>query len=425
MRVSIGKRLYFGFLLVILFTIVAANLLSVAFRRTLAEGALAGFVVDVLSGTLSIAVGLALAWAISRSLIGELRSFATATKVISQGDLMKDVPVKSDDELGDLASAFNQMVGNLREIVKEVKATAEAVTTSALGHSTSAEEMNASTSEIASTMEQIAKGAEHQAHLVEQTSQVMRDMANSINEIAARARAAADAASEAGYTAQTGGKSAREAMGKMKELFAIIEASTLGVKGFSEKAQHIGSIVDVITRIAQQTHLLALNATIEAARAGEHGRGFAVVAEEIRKLATEAGASAEKIANIIKELQVENVKVLSSMEVATREINAGKEVLTFTGAALEDIVRVVLEEVKKVQEISALTQQQTRGAEELVKTIDEIAKVAQDNAASTEEISAATEEQTASMDQMATSAQELSSLSDRLRTLISRFKVGG
>jgi len=425
MSVSIGKRLYFGFLLVILVTILAANLLSVTLRRTFAEGVVAGVVVDVLSGGLSILAGLALAWAISRDLIGELRSFAMATKVISEGDLMRDVPVKSDDELGELAKAFNQMVASLREIVREVKATAEAVTTSALNLSTSAEEMNASTSEIASTMEQIAKGAEHQAHLVEQTSQVMREMANSINEIAARARSAADAASEAGYTAQTGGKSAREAMGKMKELFTLIEASTLGVKGFSEKAQHIGSIIDVITRIAQQTHLLALNATIEAARAGEHGRGFAVVAEEIRKLATEVGASTEKIANIIKELQAENAKVLSSMEVAIQEINAGREVLTFTGAALEDIVRVVLEEVKKVQEISALTQQQTRGAEELVKTIDEIAKVAQDNAASTEEVSAATAEQTASMDQMATSAQELSSLSDRLRGLISRFKVDG
>ncbi|MEK6717877.1 MAG: methyl-accepting chemotaxis protein, partial [candidate division NC10 bacterium] len=154
------------------------------------------------------------------------------------------------------------------------------------------------------------------------------------------------------------------------------------------------------------------------------GRGFAVVAEEVRKLATEAAGSAEKIAEIIKQIQGENSKVVASIEVATREITSGREVLTYTGDALEDIVRVVVEEVKKVQEISALTQQQTQGAQELVKTIDEIAKVAEDNAASTEEASAATTEQTASMEQMAQSAQQLSRLADTLKTLVARFNVG-
>jgi methyl-accepting chemotaxis protein len=269
------------------------------------------------------------------------------------------------------------------------------------------------------------KGAEHQAGLVEQTSKVMREMAGAITEIASRAKAAAEAAAEAGYTAQTGGKSAREAMEKMKGVFTIIEGAAGGVKALSDKTQQIGTIVDVITKIAQQTNLLALNATIEAARAGEAGRGFAVVAEEVRKLATEAATSAEKIADIIKEVQSENTRVVSSMETATRDIASGREVLTYTSNALEEIVRVVVEEVKKVQEISALTQQQTEGAQALVKTIDEIAKVAEDNAASTEEASAATTEQTASMEQMAQSAQQLSGMADKLKQLVTRFNVGG
>jgi methyl-accepting chemotaxis protein len=284
--------------------------------------------------------------------------------------------------------------------------------------------MNSSTEEIAATVEQIAKGAEHQAGLVEQTSRVVRELAGASNEIATRAKAAADAAAEAGYTAQTGGKSAREAMEKMRGVFGIIETAAEGVKGFSGKSQQIGSIVDVITRIAQQTNLLALNATIEAARAGEAGRGFAVVADEVRKLATETANSAEKIAEIIKEVQAENSRVGNSMDAATREITSGREVLTYTSDALQEIVRVVVEEVKKVQEISSLTERQTQGTQELVRTIDEIAKVAEDNAASTEEASAATTEQTASMEQMAQSAQKVKGLADTLRTLVARFNVG-
>ncbi len=416
---TIGKKLYGGFLLVIVVTGVGPGILSWLLRRFLPQE-----YILIITGMLGIMVGMVVAFAMSRSLTTEIRSLASTARVVAEGDLTRDVPVNTSDEVGELAAAFNQMVASLREIAREVKATSDAVTTSAVALSASAEEMNASTEEIAATVEQIAKGAEHQAGLVEQTSKVMRGMASAINEIAARAKSAAEAAAEAGYTAQTGGKSAREAMDKMKGVFSIIEDAATGVKGFSEKTQQIGTIVDVITKIAQQTHLLALNATIEAARAGEAGRGFAVVAEEVRKLATEAAGSAEKIAEIIKQVQSENTRVAGSIEVATREITSGREVLTYTGEALEDIVRVVVEEVKKVQEISALTQQQTQGAQELVKTIDEIAKVAEDNAASTEEASAATTEQTAAMDQMAQSAQQLSRLADKLKTLVARFNVG-
>jgi len=416
---TIGKKLYAGFLFVICVTAVVSAVLSYGLRQFLPQDY--SFAITWL---LASVAGMILAFVMSKSLTTEIRSLATTARIVAEGDLTRDVPVNTSDEVGELAAAFNQMVGSLRDIAREVKTTSTAVNSSAAALSASAEEMNASTEEIAATVEQMAKGAEHQAGLVEQTSKVMREMANSINEIAARAKSAAEAAAEAGYTAQTGGKSAREAMDKMKGVFSIIESAASGVKGFSDKTQQIGTIVDVITKIAQQTHLLALNATIEAARAGEAGRGFAVVAEEVRKLATEAASSAEKIAEIIKQVQGENTKVATSIEVATREISSGREVLTYTGDALEDIVRVVVEEVKKVQEISALTQQQTQGAQELVKTIDEIAKVAEDNAAATEEASAATTQQTASMEQMAQAAQQLSRLADRLKTLVARFNVG-
>ena len=416
---TIGKKLYLGFLAVIVATGVLPGLLSTALRRFIPQE-----YILIFTGVLGILVGITLAFVMSRSLTTEIRALAAAARVVAEGDLTKDVPVNTADEVGELAQTFNQMVRSLREIAREVKTTSDAVTGSAVALSASAEEMNSSTEEIAATVEQIAKGAEHQAGLVEQTSKVMREMARAITEIASRAKAAAEAAAEAGYTAQTGGKSAREAMDKMKGVFSIVEGAAGGVKALSGRTQQIGTIVDVITKIAQQTNLLALNATIEAARAGEAGRGFAVVAEEVRKLATEAATSAEKIAEIVKEVQTENIRVVSSMEAATRDIASGREVLTYTSDALEEIVRGVVDEVKKVQEISALTQQQTEGAQSLVKTIDEIAKVAEDNAASTEEASAATTEQTASMEQMAQSAQQLSGLADKLKTLVARFHVG-
>jgi len=384
MKISIGNKIILAFLAVI-FTVVLINGIATVAMKNIA---LREWVSASLSAFSALLVGAVLSLLISRTIIRELRNLVAAAKNMGSGDLTENVKVDSKDEIGELAESFNQMLANLREIVKEVRSGILTVSRSAVELSNSAQEMNASTEEIAATVEHVAKGAEDQASLLDRASKLMRDLANSSNEIAARARAAADAASEAGYSAQTGSKVAQEAMEKLKGAFDVMESSGRGMKGFSEKVGQVGTIVDVITKIAQQTHLLALNATIEAARAGDYGKGFAVVAEEVRKLAAEVAASAEKISEIIKEIWGESSKVLNSMEMAGKEVSSGRDLLASIGKALDEIVLVVIDEVKKVQEISQLTQQQTKGAEQMVATIDEIAKVAMDNAASSEQTSA-------------------------------------
>ncbi|MDH7499664.1 MAG: methyl-accepting chemotaxis protein [candidate division NC10 bacterium] len=419
MKISIGNKIILAFLAVI-FTVVLINGIAVVAMKNIA---LREWVGTALSAFSALLIGAILSLLISRGITRELRNLVAASKNMGSGDLTKDVKVNSQDEIGELADGFNQMVANLREIVKEVRSGILTVSRSAVELSNSAQEMNASTEEIAATVEHMARGAEQQASLLDRASKLMRDLASFSSEIAARARAAADAASEAGYSAQSGSKVAQEAMEKLKGAFDVMESSSQGIKGFSEKVGQVGTIVDVITKIAQQTHLLALNATIEAARAGDYGKGFAVVAEEVRKLAAEVAASAEKISDIIKEIWAESSKVLNSMEMAGKEVSSGRDLLASIGRALDEIVLVVIDEVKKVQEISQVTQKQTQSAEQMVATIDEIAKVAMDNAASSEQTSTATMEQTASMEQMADAAQRLSMLGKQLDQSIAKFRV--
>ena len=380
---------------------------------------------DLLTALASLLVGGVAAWILSGMIARRMEALVAATRVISGGDLTKRVAVVSRDELGQLAYAFNQMVVSLREVVGETKGATDMVSQSTDALSATVKVTNKATEEIALRVDQIAKGAERQAVLVADGSDVVHELAHSTNQIAARAHSAAQAAVEAGNTAESGGKSSQEAMRKLEDVFSLLEGLAAEVKGFGAKTQQIGIIVDLITRIAHQTHLLALNATIEAARAGEHGRGFAVVADEVRKLAGDAGSSAEQIAKLAHEVREESGHVVTSMELAGKEIGSGRQALRFTEEALQEIVRTVVQQTKRVQEISHLAEQQTVGAETLVKTIDEIAMVARDHALSTQQASMGTQQQITSMEQMALSAQELSGMADKLREKVSRFRIDG
>ncbi len=418
---GIGNKILLGILAVILTTTIMAT----GKIGELLVPSTYPVMQDLLTALASLLVGGVAAWILSGMIARRMEALVAATRVISGGDLTKRVAVVSRDELGQLAYAFNQMVVSLREVVGETKGATDMVSQSTDALSATVKVTNKATEEIALRVDQIAKGAERQAVLVADGSDVVHELAHSTNQIAARAHSAAQAAVEAGNTAESGGKSSQEAMRKLEDVFSLLEGLAAEVKGFGAKTQQIGIIVDLITRIAHQTHLLALNATIEAARAGEHGRGFAVVADEVRKLAGDAGSSAEQIAKLAHEVREESGHVVTSMELAGKEIGSGRQALRFTEEALQEIVRTVVQQTKRVQEISHLAEQQTVGAETLVKTIDEIAMVARDHALSTQQASMGTQQQITSMEQMALSAQELSVMADKLREKVSRFRIDG
>ncbi|SHJ51452.1 methyl-accepting chemotaxis protein [Malonomonas rubra DSM 5091] len=375
----------------------------------------------------ALLVGLVFGWLFSKAFTANISILTEGADRLSNGDLSRKVKLRQgvfSDETEDLSNSLNLVVDSLRNLVGQIRSSSVNVNESSLGLATTAEEMTATSHEIAGSIEQISRGAETQAEMVERVSKVTKEMASEIELIATSAGKLFQSAEETTMTARQGENMATTALGNMKSVLEQVEENSKLIVSFSEQVQQIGSIIDVITTIAQKTNLLALNATIEAARAGEYGHGFAVVAEEVSKLADSTGESAGEITRLIESTREQSLKVHQSMTESVKSIDEGREAIDIAGSSFAAIIDKAEAAQIKASKITELTGNQHTGAHAIVEAIEEIARVAEDNAASTEEVSAATEEQSASMEEMTFASQRLSKLADELLTSVSRFNLG-
>ena len=255
---------------------------------------------------------------------------------LEQGNFTAKIKQTSDDELGQLAKSMGSLQEQLNRVIGNAKENTES--------------MNTAAKEIASTSQAIAQAASEQAASVEQTSAAIEQMAASIaqnNENAGNTNTIANQSVEA---AQHGGEAVTETVTAMNQ---------------------IADKVSIIEDIAYQTNILALNASIEAARAGSHGRGFAVVAEEVRKLAERSGSAAQEINNL----------TVNSVEIATQG-----------GSLISKIIPQIQQTAELVQEISAASNEQTTGTDQISQAMTQLDQTTQQNAAASEQLAATAEE---------------------------------
>ncbi len=385
-------------------------------------------------GAIAVLVGLALAFVISRSLVGGIRQMLAAAEGIAAGDVDQEVRMHSRDELGETADAFRRMIAylrdmataagriaegdltgdvtpasehdalgkafavmtaNLRELVGQMAEAAEALAASAQQVASTSDEAGRAVGEIASAITEIADGAGRQVQMVD--------------EARTAAEQTGDAAAQTETVAKEGVAAAEQATTAMEALEQSTGEVTRAIRELAGKSEQIGGIVETITGIAGQTNLLALNAAIEAARAGEQGRGFAVVAEEVRKLAEESQQAAERIAALVAEIQTQTDGAVAVVEDGSkRSLESGATVQT-AREAFEQIAVSIADMRTRITRIAEATA--------------EVAAVAEESSAATEEVSASTSETSASTQQIAASAQQLADTADALQTSVRRFTL--
>ncbi|QXI15033.1 methyl-accepting chemotaxis protein [Pseudomonas hamedanensis] len=350
---------------------------------------------QLISTLLALLVGIIAAVIITRQITRPLRETLAVVERIASGDLTQNVTVTRRDELGVLQQGIARMGVTLRDLISGIR---DGVTQIA----SAAEELSAVT-------EQTSAGVNSQKIETDQVATAMHEMTATVQEVARNAEEASQAAAAADGEAREGDKVVNEAIAQIERLASEVVRSTEAMSVLQQESDKIGSVMDVIKAVAEQTNLLALNAAIEAARAGEAGRGFAVVADEVRGLAQRTQKSTEEIEGLVAGLQNGTQQVSAVMNNSRALTDSSVALTRKAGVSLENITRTVSNIQSMNQQIAAAAEQQSAVAEEISRSIINVRDVSEQTAAASDETAA--------------SSVELARLGGQLQQMVSHFRV--
>ncbi len=350
------------------------------------------------------------------NMVAYLKEMAGVSMAVAEGDLCVEVvPRSRRDTLG---NAFLRMSHGLQELVRTTRESASQVSAGSsqvagaadesakvsVQASSAIEEVTSTMHEMSINVQNVVKNTQVQASSVAETSASIDEMVTSINRVADTAKVLLDIANRSRQEVVNGISTMEKATDGLNRTNHAIQSSAEIINVLGHRADDIGKIIEVIDDLAEQTNLLALNAAIEAARAGEHGLGFAVVADEVRKLAEKSTQSTKEIADLIQSIQREARQAVENMERSTRIVEEGLTLGNDLGSALHKISNVVTEVYKFSQEIGAATSEQSVGSTQIAKATGRLTEI-------TQEINSAVEEQ-------ASGAQAVVRAMDKMRELV-------
>ncbi|MDD4137440.1 MAG: methyl-accepting chemotaxis protein [Methanoregula sp.] len=328
-----------------------------------------------------------------------------------------------NEQIIKLRDAVRGIVISLEKNIGDVNKQMLNLTSTADNASKSVEDASKSVNQIAKNAGVVSENAQKSSEGIEQMSKAMQDMSAAVEEITSSMESVSSQANTANASAKSGAVLAEKVNKDMMDITTESGRTYEVIKEIEKQMTDIGKIIVLIRDLASQTNLLALNAAIEAARAGEHGRGFAVVASEVKSLAQESRASAEKIEEMITQLNVATKKAADGMEVAQSMVKKGVEESQQALEAFKTIQKAAEAVANSASEVAAATEEQAATTEEITASVHEVASLIERTAKESGDTAAATEESAAAIDEITRMIQTVNDVAVQAMEANKKFKV--
>ena len=350
---------------------------------------------------------------------------------MAEGDLTVRYELTKPDEdtketyeqLIKLRDAVRGIVINLERNINDVNKQMTNLTSTATNATTSVEDASKSVNQIAKNASVVSENAQKASEGVEQMSKAMQDMSAAVEEITSSMESVSSQANTANASAKSGALLADNVNKDMTEITSSTNNVYGIVKDIEKQMNDIGKIIVLIRDLASQTNLLALNAAIEAARAGEHGRGFAVVASEVKSLAQESRSSAEKIEEMITQLNLATKKATDAMEGSKILVTKGFQESQQALEAFKQIQKAAETVANSASEVAAATEEQAATTEEITASVHEVANLIERTAKEAGDAAAASEESAAAIDEITRMIQTVNTTALQAMEANKRFRV--
>ncbi|MBV6661999.1 methyl-accepting chemotaxis protein [Pseudomonas yamanorum] len=338
---------------------------------------------------------VALAWLLTRSIVGPLSHAVRAAENVARGDLTQTVEVTGDDEVTRLLVALQSMQGNLRGTLQLIRQ--------------SAGQMAASATDLNGITDESSRSLQKQTAEIEQAATAVNEMTSAADEVARNAVSTSESTRLSNETARDGQQRVGETVSAIQALSTNIGETSSLVQNLADQSRDIGKVLDVIRSIAEQTNLLALNAAIEAARAGESGRGFAVVADEVRALAHRTQQSTLEIDQMVTAMRSGSSEALTSMQSSTQRASETLILAEGAGGALSQITDSIDQIHQRNLVIASAAEEQAQVAKEVDRNIVNIRDLSAQSSSGAGQING--------------SSHELARLAVSLNEAVARFQL--
>jgi methyl-accepting chemotaxis protein len=376
-------------------------------------------------GLIALTIISALVIFMAGRMIKPIKSVANTMEEIGSGeaDLTKRLNVTGNDEIGHLSAGFNSFAIALSTIIKQIGVITPQLEQESQSLAGASQQLTASTEEVSSTIQRISQSSEKQLRDIKQSAgeaQQAQQLSVSSMKSATQSKDSSERIMRLSAEATT---EAIGLAGKIEKQANRISTLADSIENFASESRRISDILNVIDEVAQKTNLLALNAAIEAAHAGEYGKSFNVIAIEVRNLADMTKGKTDEITIIIDKLTGMVDRLTQESRSLTQEVRTTEDVLKRSAETLAVIAKDIGTSTVALSDIYSKGEANQRAINKVVALLEDLAREAESNAAAAEEVSAATEQQTASFADLTNTTQLLSTLSEKLKSIVSRFKV--